>query len=109
LIQPWDHKSSFPELTQTAQQFIDKTPIIFSSPFDFTVARFYLGEQDRHATRIYNVDAPNEDLSNWAIVEASDQISTLPTTSHIVITPDAHRFTGYQTIAEVNQFRVLKK
>lgn len=109
LVQPWTHKSSFTSLTQTAEQFIGKNTVIFSSPFDFTVARFYLGEQDRYGIRVYNIADPDEDLSSWAIIDQGDQIPVLPTSSHVVITPEPAKFSGYDTLTTVNQFSVLKK
>lgn len=109
LIAPWNYQITFPRLSEYASQVIEKQEVVFSSPFDFTVARFYLGEDARNAIKLYNVNNPQEDLSGWAIISASDQLQTLPIETHSVITPQPQDFEGYTTIDTVHNFSILQK
>lgn len=109
MIQPWQHNQSFEELSGIASQRLGQQQIIFSSPFDFTVGRFYLGEDARSSLKLYNVNNVQEDLSDWAIIDNGDQIFELPQDSHLLITPQPQDFNDYQELLRVNQFAVLEK
>ncbi len=108
MVQPWDHKVSFDQLTRTANSFIGEQEIVFSSPFDFTVGRFYLGEANRNKLKLYNINNPQEDVTSWAIIDQGDQLFELPSIPHIIITPQPNDFEGYHIIERVNQFTVMQ-
>lgn len=108
MIQPWTHQVSFPRLVQNANTVLPESEVIFSSPFDFTVGRFYLGEEKRRNLKLYNINNVNEDLSSWAIIDEGDQIFELPTSPHLLITPQPQDFPGYTILERVNQFAVMQ-
>lgn len=108
-IQPYPYKTTFPLLAETAKQALPDAVIVSTSPFDFANLRFYLGEERRESLKLYHANNVSENFSSWALFEAKDQIFSLPTTPHLIITPQPQLFGDYRLRDSINGFSILEK
>jgi hypothetical protein len=101
-VQPWPHTADFQHLN------LENLPqtVVFTTSFDFTVGRYYVGE-DVNA-QFYNVSNVTENFDGWRLLRGY-QVHDLPTDDHVVITttPDALG-SDYQIIDQSGQLFVLK-
>lgn len=108
MIQPWPYQTTFPLIKSQIEQSPPEETIVFTNPFDWTVAIYYAGPEERKRIKLYNLANPTEDFSKWAIINDDDQITALPNTKHTVITKERGEFTDYIENENVNGFSILQ-
>lgn len=106
LVQPWSYAE--PVMPQLVHDLgAEHETVVFTNAFDYTQGRFYLGEEQVDRLRVYNIDNPAESLAGWAMVKKGAQIAALPTESHLVVTTQPDRFTGYRVVKVVDGVSIL--
>lgn len=101
-VQPWPHTADLQRLdTSNLPQ-----TVIFTTSFDFTSGRYYVGEATD--AKLYNITNPHENFGAWRLI-AGRTITELPTDDHVIITTTPEAFTDtYREIDRSGKFVVLQ-
>ncbi len=102
LVKPWNHPTAF----QNLQKFDLPDTVVFTSASDFTVGRYYLGEDVD--TQLFNLPNVHESFDSWTMIRGH-QVFDLPTSDHVIVTSTPEVFAGlYQEIYFVDGLSVLE-
>lgn len=105
LVKPWSYDMPLARLYAGLSQQPQGRTLVFVDPFDFTMGRFYAGQD--HLVWLYSEANPGEILSSWVVIPPSQQLTMLPTGDHVLITQHPELYPTYEVIGGVDNYTFL--
>ena len=104
-IQKPNYIDGMKELVQTYKN--TKREIVFTSPIDYLVGRYYFGEENDNI-RLFNIKDPNESFAHWPLMKPDAKPNDLD--NALIVSPDESRIAqGYRYVSESGKYRVYIK
>lgn len=111
-IQPYSYQSHFSNLTANLTSHNTPETVIATSPFDFILLRFYLGEaRDLHVYLTPDANGNTEYIGGWALIadKPANQIFTLPDTSTVIVAHNPSDFPNYHVTNTIDDISLMQK